>query len=485
MTPTDLATPAPGAADADLSAPVVDSLTLALQWVLRQHGSERSAPSLFDGLPFAGHVTPLLAVRALTEAGFRTRLVRRSPRTIHSGLLPAILLMKDGSASVLSRRIAPDDSLELIGPVEGEVRTVPADSLSDAYSGHCLLIKPPPRTDRRGRAGSGGAGSDGPMSANGWLWRTLWRYRSYYRDAAVASVLINVLSIVTVLFAMHVYDRVIPHKAYATLWALAIGTTAAILFEATARQLRTYLLDLAGKKADVVVASALFRHTLGLRLDHKPDSSGTLAHQLREFETIRDFGASASLAVLADVPFVLMFVAMVFLVGGDLGWVPLLTIPLVAVAAIAVQWPLRRLMSANLRESAQLSGVMIESIEGIETLRAAGAAAYMQRRYEDFSASTALSAIRSRSLSNSVANFVQFIQQSEMVVLLVWGSYLIHDGRLSAGALVGAVMFANRAIAPLGQFTALAARYQGARAALSALDRLMQLPAEREGSASM
>ncbi len=488
MNPRDLATPVPGGADP--APPVADdpSLTRALQRILRHHGSERTALSLFDGLPFSGRPTPLLAARALTDAGYRTRVVRRRPDAIHAGLLPAILLMRDGRACVLLRRTSADGPapgrpgigqarFEVAGPDDDMMRNLTADAMAAEYGGHCLLVRPPTRVDRRGSSSS-----DAPVSANGWLWRTLWRYRGYYRDAAMASVLINLLSIATGLFAMHVYDRVIPHKAYATLWSLAIGTGAAMLFEATARQLRTYLLDLAGKKADVVLASALFRHTLGIRLDHKPDSAGTLAHQLREFETVREFGTSASLAVLADVPFVFLFVAMVFLVGGDLGWVPLLTIPLVAAAAIAVQWPLRRLMSANMRESAQLSGVMIESLEGVETLRAAGAAGYMQRRYEDFSASTALSGVRARGLSNWVANFVQFVQQAEMVVLLIWGSYLIHQGQLSPGALVGAVMFANRAVAPLGQFTALAARYQGARAALAALDRLMQLPTEREAA---
>ncbi|MGE0803643.1 MAG: type I secretion system permease/ATPase [Lautropia sp.] len=482
--------------DSSLSGPSSPSpslagatLTRALQWVLRQHGSERTALSLFDGLPHADAVTPLLASRALTEAGFKTRIVRRRLDAIHAGLLPAILLLRDGRACTLVRRPAPG-RYEIAGPDDDVVRSVGAAEFAGDYGGHCLLIKPPARVDRRGAAASGRGGSGGSIgaggesaagaSAQGWLWRTLWRYRGYYRDAAAASVLINVLSIATGLFAMHVYDRVIPHKAYATLWSLAVGTIVAMLFEAFARHLRAYLLDLAGKKADVVLAAALFRHTLGLRLDHRPDSSGTLAHQLREFETIREFGTSASLAVLADVPFVFLFVAMVFLVGGDLGWVPLLTIPLVAVAAIAVQWPLRRLMSRNLHESAQLNGVMIESIDGIETLRAAGASGYMQRRYEDFSASTAMTGVRVRTLSNWVANFVQWVQQAEMVALLIWGSYLVHDGRLSPGALVGAVMFANRAVAPLGQFTALAARYQGARAALKALNYLMNLPVERD-----
>lgn len=457
--------------------PGEDSLTRSLQWVLHHHGVERTALSLFEGLPFEGRVTPLLALRAMREAGFSARLADRRLRTLHPALMPVVLLLDQGRACVLTRRIdagaGQPRRYEIVGPDESVALLIDEARLAAMYTGRCLLLKRERRGDSRGAALHDAARS----SAHGWLWKTLWNYRRYYRDAIVASVLINVLTIATGLFAMHVYDRVIPHKAYATLWSLAIGAVAAMVFEATARHLRTWLLDLAGKKADVVLAAALFRHTLGVRLEHMPDSAGTLAHQLQEFETVREFGTSASIAVLTDVPFVLLFVAMVFVIGGELGWVPLLSIPLVIGASLAAQVPLRRLMRANMRESAQKNGVMIETLEGMETLRAAGAAGFMQKRYEDHTASTAMSGMRSRAVSNWVTNFVQFAQQAETVVLLLWGTYLIHDGKLSTGALVGAVMFANRAIAPLSQFTSLAARYQGARAALAALNNLMQMPA--------
>ncbi len=457
-----------------------DSLTRSLQWVLRHYGIERTALSLYDGLPFDGWVTPLLAQRAMQAAGFQARLDERPFDELHEALLPAVLMLHDGQACVLVRRnervgdALPD--YQIAGPDGDATRTVTTEWLDEMSTGHVLLLKHQPRGDTRGEALLDGTG----RSAGGWLWRTLWNYRRYYRDAAVASVLVNVLTIVSGLFAMHVYDRVIPHKAYATLWSLAIGAMVAMVFEATARQLRTYLLDLAGKKADVVLASALFRHTLGIRLEHMPDSAGTLAHQLREFETIRDFGASASLAVLTDLPFVLLFVGMVFVIGGELGWVLALTIPLLMIAAFGMQWPQRRLMRANLRDSSQLHGIMIESLEGMETLRGSGASGFMQKRYEETMTAAAMSAVRSRALSNWVTNLVQFSQQAQMVVMLIWGTYLIHDNRLSTGALVGAVMFSNRAIAPLSQFTSLAARYQGARAALAALNKLMRLPTERE-----
>ena len=471
--------------------PGPDPLALALQRVLTHHGVTRSLRSLVDDLPSAERLTPHLAARALSAAGCATRVVARAPDAINGGLLPAILLLRSGSAAVLLQCQATADgpAFVLLEADTDKPRTVGHAELLALYGGHALLVRPPLRTDDRGddeKASSPAAAhGDVPAGAEearrgGWMWRTVWRYRAYYRDAVLASVLINLLSIATALFSMHVFDRVIPHQAYATLWALAAGVGIAMLFEAVARHLRGSLLDLAGKKADVALSSALFSHAMGLRLDRKPDSSGTLAHQLREFESVRDFGTSASLAVVADVPFIALFIGLIFVIGGDLGLIPLAAVPLSFALAAIMQWPLRRLMASSHREAARMQGLMVEAIDGLETLRATGATGAMQRRFEDFSASNSLIAVQTRRLSNLITNGVQFVQQAQMVGILLAGTYLIHDGRLTPGALMAAVMLGNRAVAPLGNFSALAARYQGARAAMASLNRLMALPTERE-----
>lgn len=479
---------APEAGTGATSGP--DPLALALQRVLTHHGVTRSLRSLVDGLPSAERLTPHLAARALTAASCPTRVVARAPDAINGGLLPAILLLRDGGAAVLLQCHAAADGPAFVLHEAGadKPRTIDHAELLALYGGHCLLVRPPLRTDDRGDGEEASAATDrdaaparaDSLSSGGWMWRTVWRYRAYYRDAALATILINLLSIATALFSMHVFDRVIPHQAYATLWTLAAGVGIAMLFEAVARHLRSSLLDLAGKKADVALSSALFSHVMGLRLDRKPDSSGTLAHQLREFESVRDFGTSASLAVIADVPFIALFIALVFVIGGDLGLIPLAAVPLSIALPAVMQWPLRRLMASSHREAARMQGLMVESIDGLETLRATGATGAMQRRFEDFSASTSLIAVRTRQLTNLITNGVQFVQQAQMVGILLAGTYLIHDGRLTPGALMAAVMLGNRAVAPLGNFSALAARYQGARAAMATLNRLMGLPTERE-----
>ena len=455
-----------------------DSLLAALIWICRHHGNEKSAMAMVEGLP-SGPLTPKMAMRALTQSGFSVRLVKRSIASIFSDLLPVILLMQDGRACVLLKRIQDGErqgQYAAVLPHHGADPVTLAESeLTADYGGYALLVKPE-RAENRVQDGNA------PRSGSRWLWETVWGYRRYYRDAFIASALINVLMLATGLFGMQVYDRVIPHAAYATMWSLVIGVFLAMGFEAVARHLRTYLLDLAGKKADVTLASALFRKALALRLEHTPPSAGAFAHQLREFETVREFGTSACMAVLADLPFSLMFVSMVFVVAGPLALVPLLSIPLVLAVALWIQFPLHGLMLQHFRDSAQMHGVLIESVDGLETLRATGAAGIMQKKYEDYCAATAMSGMRYRTLSGMANNFVNWIQQAETVVILVWGVYLVHAGELSAGALVAAVMFAGRAVAPLSQFVGLATRLQSARAALDSLNKLMALPTERDAS---
>jgi ATP-binding cassette subfamily C protein LapB len=147
---------------------------------------------------------------------------------------------------------------------------------------------------------------------------------------------------------------------------------------------------------------------------------------------------------------------------------------------IAIQWPLSRYMQENLRESSLKHGLLIEALVGIETLKASNGQGYMQKRWEDYSALAASSSMKSRLLTNLAINFVSFIQQIETVIIVVWGVYLIGTGQLTMGALIGTVILAGRAVAPLAQVVGLAVRFQQAKASLSSLNGLMAKPTDRD-----
>lgn len=473
----------PGGVRIESSPADTDSLLQSLLWICDSYGVEKSVASFMAGLPSTNRLSIEQGMRSLEASGFATKLVKRDASIFPNELLPVVVMTKTGGALILKQRIQSDKGLrpqfECLDPsTSNQSFMVSEAELLTIQSGHCLLVKQLPKPGE-----AGGEDAEEP-SGSSWLWKTVWRYRRYYYDSILASILINVLSTLGGLFAIHIYDRVIPLKAYSTLWSLVVGVVMAMLFEAAARHLRDYLLDLAARKSDITLSSALFKQALGLRLEHTPPSSGAFAHQVRQFETVRDFAASASMAVITDLPFALLFIFMIFTVAGPLAVVPLAAIFIVMITAILVQYPMHKLMLETFRDQSAMMGVLIESIEGIETLRVTGASGIMIKRYEELNATTAHSGMRFRIISNIVMTFFNLVQQAQGIIVMVWGTYLIHQGELSTGALVGCMMFAGRAIGPVGQFVQLAMRFQTAKTAMAGLNSLMEMPTERDPARS-
>ncbi|HSV72041.1 MAG TPA: type I secretion system permease/ATPase [Methylibium sp.] len=445
---------------------MTDTLLQSLVWLTRHHGRERSAESLLAGQPVTEALTPTAALRVLHDAGWRAGVIERPLAQIHPLQLPAILLLADGSACVLTRREAGHCEIVLPGQPPGAVAE---PELAACYGGYVLVATPQPAA---ATADTGPAGH--------WLWGTLRRFAPYYRSALLAALLTNVLTLVLGLVTAITFDKVIPHQAFTTMWALASGAFVALVFDLVARQLRSHLIDRAGKKADLLIGARLFRQTLDVRMEHRPASAGSYAHQLAQVETVRDFTTSATLSALTDLPFVLLFVAMIFVIAGPLGWVMVVAIPVILGIAAAIQGALRRTMRAQLDHQAEQQGVLVEAIEGLEDLKTSGAQGRFVRRYEEATAAAADTALRSRQLTGWTNHLAGAAQQLVTLVMLVWGVYLIDDQLITGGALIGAVMFAGRAIGPLSSVVSLATRWQGARAAMATLNRLMSLPVERE-----
>ena len=473
----------PGGSRFEARPAETDSLLQTLLGVCNRYGVQKSAASFLAGLPSTERLSVEHGTRAMRAAGFAVKLVKRDPSTLPIELLPAVLMNKDGTAftllSIDHGRSGPRFEIHEAGPSE-KIQVMTLAELRQLYGGHCMLIKQLPKAGE-----AGGEGEEEKKEVNSkWLWEIVWRYRRYYYDSVLAAILINVLSTFAGLFAIHVYDRVIPLKAYSTLWTLVVGVVIAMLFEAGTRQIRDYLMDLAARKADITLSTTLFRHALGLRLENAPPNSGAFAHQIRQFETVRNFGTSACMGIVTDVPFGLIFIALIFTVAGQLALVPLIGLALSMLFALLTQGALYKQMMLTYRDQAQMMGVLIESVEGIETLRVTGASGIMTKRYEELSATSAFSGMRFRILSNIVGTIANTIQQAQSIILLVWGVYLIHSGEITTGALVGSIMFAGRATAPFMQFIGLASQWQSAKAAMTGLNTLMNAPQERDPARS-
>lgn len=481
----------PGPAPADplqdlAEQPLGDPLLQALAWLTRHHGRARSTESLRAGAPVDGPLAPDQALRVMREAGYNAGLLRKAIDDINPLLLPAVLLLNGGDACVLVKRLDEGTGggtgrYEVVFPgPEAAACAATTAELDPEYSGFVMVVSPQEQSQAHTRNPR-----DEPLLrplGEHWLWGTLKRFIPYYRSAMIAALLSNVLMLVSSLVTSVVYDKVIPHQAMVTLWTLAIGAGIALLFDMFSRQLRSHLIDLAGRKADLIIGAKLFRQTLGVRMEHKPESAGSYAHYLAQVEVVRDFFTSATMSALTDLPFIVLFVAMTFVIGGPLGWVLVLAIPLILGLAFCIQGYLRRAMRTNMSEMADLQGTLVEAVEGLEDLKTSGAEGRFLRRYETSTAIAAESALRARTMSSWSNNLASTMQQAINLIMLVWGVYLIQDGAISSGALIGAVMLASRAIMPLGSLVSLATRYQGARAAMLSLDRMMNAPTERDST---
>ncbi|WP_423455849.1 type I secretion system permease/ATPase [Ottowia sp. VDI28] len=419
----------------------------------------------------------------LRSQGYENYLTKRPLERIPAAAAPVLVPTREGGALVVAAISHDPDgstSYEILSE-DGSRAYWPAWRLEEVYLGYCWFIKVPARREKR---------SELPEYTmdKGWFWRVIWRFKGYYAQVVVTSVVINVLALIGSLYVMNVYDRVIPNRAYETLWVLSIGVLVANLFEFIARTIRARLTDVAGKKADLIISSALFRRVLAMDLAHKPVSAGSYASNLREFESVRDFMTSASLLALVDLPFVLLFIGVMWVVAGPLALVPLLTIPLVVGVGLLAQVPLSKYTHESMRESSQRQGLAVEALEGLETLKTHNASNWAQQRWDRYTAATAHSAIKLRDWSNGVVHFSTLVQQMNTVFLVLVGTYLIHSDnpaqRITMGALIACVILSGRALAPLSQVAGLMARFQQARVALGGIDAIVDRPTERDSARS-
>ena len=431
-----------------------------------------SAPSLIAGLPLSDNrLTPALAVRALERAGFAAGLAKRSLDQIAEPLLPCLLFMREQKVCLL---LALEDGEAVVSLPEtagGEIR-VARSALEADLDGYVLFAK-------LSRPASEKAPSDKPVAARNWFWGVIAEAWRVYAEVALAALMINLFALASPLFVMNVYDRVVPNQAIETLWALSLGVVIVFLFDFVLRTLRGYFVDTAGKAADVKIASRIFAQVLGIRMEAKPGSSGAFANNLREFETLRDVFTSATLVALIDLPFILLFVAVVWMIGGPIAIVPAIAIPTVLLTGLLLQWPLRRATQATFKEAAQKHGLLIECINGLEAIRASGAEGRTQRHWEEAVDATAVSTGKARFFATIGVNVASLAQNLTTVGIVIFGVHRIGEGLLTVGALVACTIIAGRAMAPLGQVAGILTRYHQARAAYQALTAMMALPVER------
>ncbi len=311
-----------------------------------------------------------------------------------------------------------------------------------------------------------------------WLAGPLRNNRQIYVKVGIAAVMINCFALVTALFTMTVYDRVVPNNAFESLAGLTIGLIIIVIFDLVLKLLRAYFIDVAGARIDRDVGKRIFRQILEMRLDLGRSSTGGLAGLVREIETLRDFFASATLSALVDVPFILITLMVIALVGGWIVLVPLLMIPLVVGTALLTQPAMRRLSAETLGEALGKQSVLVETIGSIETVKSANAGGLLSSRWDLAVQGHTAASLRQRLVSTIAINMAGTAQTIAYTGVVVFGVFAIADRSLTMGGLIACSILSGRAVAPLGTIASLLTRINAARTAYRQIDQLMEQPPE-------
>jgi ATP-binding cassette subfamily C protein LapB len=471
-----VAPPANGDAPEAAPAGEADDLLACLEFLTRFYQRPYSAAVLKAGLPLAaGALTPTLFVRAAERAGLIARAVRRTLDGLSNVELPVVAVLGGDRACVILERQADvrgrDATFTIMLPeAGGGVQQVSVSDLAARHAGYVLYARPAYHFDK---------GDEGERrEPRAWFWSVVASNWTTYAQVALAAILVNVFALAMPLFTMAVYDRVVPNNALDTLWVLSVGIVLVLGFDFVVKALRGYYIDVAGRRADVTLASRIFDHVLDIQLAARPASAGGFANTLREFETVQDFFTSATVATVIDVPFIALFVAMIWLVGGPLAVVPLAAVPAVLFAGLLIQWPLNRAIRSAFGQAESKHGVLFETIGGLETIKSVGADARMRHLWETSVGRAARASVRAKTMAQLAMNFTAFVAQFASVAILVYGVVLIADGVMSVGALIACVMLNGRAVGSLGQLAQLLVRWHQARVSLRALDAVMRMPTE-------
>ncbi|MDW2743569.1 type I secretion system permease/ATPase [Atlantibacter subterraneus] len=447
-----------------------DPLLDCLMVVCKLHGIITSRNVLTAGLPLQSSCLTLSTVpRAAQRAGLKARVIQRPVTKITALSLPAILMLQNGQAAVLTA-LEGDKARLMPGETEGGAITLEIAELEKLYAGKAVFIQPKHEYDSQPTALI--------PRTKAWFQDTLKLSKFLYLDAVVASFLINLIALCSPLFVMNVYDRVVPNQATATLWVLAIGITIAYVFDLILKILRSICLDIAGKKTDLIVSAALFERLLGMKMKLRPPRVGSFAQNFQDYQSLRDFLSSLTLTALIDFPFTLLILAVVGIIGGPLVFIPLLAYPV----AMLVNWLIQRPLIATIQKTFKLSSerqaMLVETLSGLDAIKQNNAQSERQYQWEQIIGSLSKLELRVKSLSYVAVNFTHWLQQACGVIMIVGGVYLIINGHLSMGGLIACYLLNRRAMLPIGQLCSLITRYQRAKMTKHTIDGMMELEQE-------
>jgi len=480
--PEDIATPdlrgdtasEPGVEpQAVLESDGATTLIHAVQHILALSGMAFSAGAVRD-LPelISEAFDPKSAVSALRNVGFEATYGEMKLKKLRATHCPTIGFLKSGDAVVIN---AIDESgMVHLRRFGGEEQFV-EEQLTQRDLGNQL--EPFIILARRVHEAAKVKGK------NDWFWGSLLQGKWLYGQVLIAAAITNFLGLSTSLFIMVVYDRVVPNEAIESLIALTIGVLIALGFDFIIKTLRAQFVDKAGKRADARMSRLIFDKILNMRLDNRRQKSGAMASIVREFDTLREFFTSATLVAVVDLPFIFLFIWVISLIAGPLALVPLIAVPLVILSGLVIQPFLARIAKSSMETNMSKQSVLVETLNGLETVQATGSGRLMRRRFEEASDAQSDLGLKNRMLSQFAINSAASVQQLAQIATIFFGVFLIQDGTITMGAMIAAVILGGRTLAPLSQLASAMSRANGARQAYRSLSAVMNDDAEQQAQA--
>lgn len=440
-----------------------ESLILCLKSLMTAGNLDYSAAAIRD-LPDARDETfdPKAAVTALRNVGFKAGFGAIKPLDLVDSQCPAIGFNPDGMA-VIVQSVAEDMSSITLREFTGGTirdREVPREKVGVELAPFFILAKLEHAAKKVKRN-------------NDWLWESLAQSKWVYAQVILAALLGNVLLLATPIFMMTVYDRVVPNQATDSLIVLAIGALLALSFDLILKLLKSKLIDRASQRADGRMARIIFDKILDTPLDQKGKNAGAMSSVVREFDTLREFFTSATLVAVVDLPFVFLFITVIWFISGPLAAVPLSMVPLVIISSLLIQPFMARLSEGALQSNMSKQGVLVETISGLETIKATGSGRLMRNRFEAAADVQSEIGLETRTLSQLAINSTTSIIQLNMILTVFFGVFLLQSGDITMGAMIATVVLGSRALSPLAQLTAAMTRANAARQAYKSLSEVM------------
>ena len=456
-----------------------DTLLESLLFLSKYHKRTSSAESLIAGLAiYNSLMTPSMFEKSAKRIGLITKAVNRKLLDIDNLALPAVMLLNNNKACVILNIDTQTNQATLIMPhlsVDSQIN-LNLGELEKLYTGNLIIVKPAYNFENR-------VDKDVQVSdSKKWFWRTMKKNFGIYKLVLIAAVLINVFVIFIPLFTMNVYDRVLPNKAVDTLWVLLIGIIFVLIFDFILKLIRAYFIEQAGKRADIRMSSKIFDQLLNIKLDEKPSSTGLFVSRLQSFESVREFFTTATITAFVDLPFVLLFIFIIFYIGGALGYVSLATMFIAVLFAWFMQKPIKKTILNSAKEDQIKQTVLTETVTGLEIIKSVRAQNRMRTHWEKSISQTSYYGNKSHYLSQIVTYFVGFISQLSGIIIVAGGVILASEGTITMGAIIAAMMLNSRVIGPVSQIAGMIIRLDRTMLSLNNIDEIMNMPVERQNN---